>query len=44
MTIDIFEFFRDVNSWVRSVLFGEIVLDDTMYGYIRDDIWNDEIE
>jgi len=33
--------FTDFWGWVRASLFGEIVLDDTMYGYI-DDLWSDE--
>jgi hypothetical protein len=37
-------FFAEVNTWFRSVLFGEIMLDDTLYPYVveRDDgLWSD---
>lgn len=33
--------FTDFWGWVRASLFGEIVLDDTMYCYI-DDLWSDD--
>jgi hypothetical protein len=42
------KFFADVNTWFRCVLFGEIMLDDTLYPYVvdRDDqdvhfLWSD---